>query len=165
VRAVPEPGEIRNLFFSYQGGCNDDTRIIPGRAIYVGTRGVIWEDTTNTVRSTSHPVLAGLYERLGRIFDEDQYESVRDNFGDPLRRDAVTDGDGRVHMVFSQRLNGSGAAAFVTSCDQFLPTCSADPTSGSSSMAAYRPTRGQGSTARPSPKGGSTSWPARSFTR
>jgi hypothetical protein len=80
---------------------------------------VIWEDSANTLQSEGNTTLAGFYQRLGDIFERDQYESVRRTFGDPLRRDSVLDGDGKLQMVFSQRLNGSGAAAYVTSCDQF----------------------------------------------
>ncbi|MEO8624686.1 MAG: hypothetical protein ABI625_26625, partial [bacterium] len=38
------------------------------------------------------------------------------------RRDISLANDGRVHMVFSERLNGTGAAAFVTGCDQYPVT-------------------------------------------
>jgi len=122
--AIPVLGDQRNIYFTFTGGCNDTTRVMPTRAIRVGTRSVIWEDTTNTLRSTADPALAGYYQRLGEIFDTDQYDAVKTYFGDPLLRDGVTDLDGKVHMVFSQRLNGTGAAAYVTSCDQF-PTLQA----------------------------------------
>jgi hypothetical protein len=122
--AVPLPavGDIRSLYFTFSGGCADVSRIVRGRAIYVGTRAIIWEDSANVLQSSVDPALAGYYDRLGRIFDQDQYDVVRRTFADPLVRDAVTDADGRVHMVFTQRLNGTGAAAYVTSCDQFPTT-------------------------------------------
>ena len=122
---LPTIGDMRSLYYTFSAGCADTTRIIRGKAIYVGTRSIIWEDSANTLQSSADAALTGYYERLGRIFDIDQYESVRVNFGDPLLRDAATDGDGRVHMVFSQRLNGSGAAAYVISCDQFPRTTAA----------------------------------------
>ncbi|CAA9310041.1 MAG: hypothetical protein AVDCRST_MAG11-1424 [uncultured Gemmatimonadaceae bacterium] len=90
--------------------------------MYVGTHAIIWEDEANRLQSSADAALAGYYERLGRIFDEDQYASLVRNFGDPLLRDAATDADGRVHMVFTERLNGSGAAAYVISCDQYART-------------------------------------------
>ena len=62
-------------------------------------------------------------DRIGRIYDEDQHESIKRTFGDPLRRDSVTDNDGKIHMVFTQRVNAV-AAAYVTSCDQFPPSTS-----------------------------------------
>jgi hypothetical protein len=116
--ALPQPGDKRSLFYNF-GSCQDTTNVIRGRAVYVGSRSIIWEDSANDVQSSAHAQLAHAYQRLGSIFDQDQYRVVRDNFGDPLRRDALTDNDGRIHMVFTQRLNGSGAAAYVTSCDQF----------------------------------------------
>lgn len=116
---LPAVGDMRSIFFTFSKGCSDTSSVIRARAIRVGARAIVWEDSANAVQSSAEPVLAGFYDRLGRIFDQDQYESVRDNFGDPLRRDAETDADGRVHMVFTQRLNSSGAAAYVTSCDQW----------------------------------------------
>jgi uncharacterized protein YjdB len=116
--ALPNVGDMRSLFWN-RGGCSDASQIIRGRAIYVGSRSIIWEDSANVLQSMVQPQLADYYQRLGQIFDMEQYAVVRDNFGDPLRRDPVTDNDGRIHMVFTQRLNESGAAAYVTSCDQF----------------------------------------------
>lgn len=114
----PALGDMRTLYYVLAGGCNDSTRVIRGRVIYTGTRAIIWEDSANTLQSDVDAPLAGFYQRLGQIFDLEQYDIVRNTFGDPLRRDPLTDNDDRVHMVFSQRLNGSGAAAYVTSCDQ-----------------------------------------------
>ncbi len=121
---LPALDDMRSMYYTFTGGCNDTTRVIRSKAIYIGTRAIVWEDSANTLQSATNPTLAAYYQRLGVIFDQDQYESVKTNFGDPLLRDAATDNDGRVHMVFSQRLNGSGAAAYVTSCDQFATTTS-----------------------------------------
>ena len=117
--APPDTGDMRSFYYNF-GGCTDSTNTFRGRAIYVGTRGVIWEDSANTLQSATDAGLAEFYARLGQIFDADQYESIRRTFGDPLRRDALLDNDGRLQMVFTQKLNGSGAAAYVTSCDQSL---------------------------------------------
>ena len=108
---------MREFYYNF-GGCADSTKTFRGRAIYIGARAIIWEDSANTLQSSTDNALAGYYARLGRIFDDDQYEAIRSTFGDPLRRDAALDNDGRLQMVFTQRLNGSGAAAYVTSCDQ-----------------------------------------------
>ncbi len=115
-------GELRDFFFTFGASCNDRSRVMRTRAIRVGTRSIIWEDTTNTLQSNADARLAGYYARIGQIFDEEQYASVARTFGDPLLRDAETDNDGKVHMVFSQRLNATGAAAYVTTCDQFPRT-------------------------------------------
>lgn len=117
--ALPAVGDMRSAYFTFSGGCSDTTRVIRARALYVGTRSIIWEDSTNTLQSSADPALAGYYRRLGVIFDTDQYDAVKRHFADPLLRDAQTDADGRVHMIFTQRLNSTGAAAYVTSCDQY----------------------------------------------
>lgn len=116
------PGDMRSIFFTFTGGCNDTTRVIRGKAIFVGTRTIVWEDSANTLQSAASTELASYYDRAARIYDQEQHASVTRAFGDPLLRDAVTDNDGKIHMVFSQRLNGSGAAAYVASCDQFPTT-------------------------------------------
>lgn len=116
---LPAIGDMRSAYFTYTAGCSDTTRVIRARAIYVGTRSIIWEDSLNTLQSSTDSALARYYRRLGVIFDTDQYDAVKRHFADPLLRDAQTDGDGRVHMIFTQRLNATGAAAYVTSCDQY----------------------------------------------
>ncbi|MEP6835583.1 MAG: Ig-like domain-containing protein [Gemmatimonas sp.] len=122
---LPVPGELRDFFFTFNGGCQDVSTPMHTKAIYIGTRAIIWEDAANALQSSNDPAYLGFYQRLGQIFDQDQYATVRDNFGDPLLRDPLTDADGRVEMVFSSKLNGSGAAAYVTSCDQFARTVNA----------------------------------------
>jgi hypothetical protein len=117
-------GDTRQVFYNF-GGCRDTSARITVRAVYVGTRGIVWEDSANTLQSTAVPALASAYIRLGRVFDRDQYESVRATYGDPLLRDGEMDRDGKISMIFTQRLNGSGAAAYVTSCDQAVRGTSA----------------------------------------
>ncbi|MBU6367606.1 MAG: IPT/TIG domain-containing protein [Gemmatimonadetes bacterium] len=118
LRAVPAVGDMRTFHYNFTS-CSDSTQMIRARAIYVGPRAVVWEDSANALQSAATPALAAYYTRIGRVFDRDQYEAVRTYFGDPLRRDAQTDGDGKLNMVFTQRLNTTGAAAYVTACDQF----------------------------------------------
>lgn len=120
--AVPAVGDRRDFYYTYINGCRDTTAKVFGRVLYVGARAIIWEDTANTLRAATEPALDAYYQKLGAIFDRDQYDVIRANFGDPLRRDAATDNDGHLHMVFSEKLNGSGAAAFVSSCDQYPTT-------------------------------------------
>ncbi|MBC8088369.1 MAG: Ig-like domain-containing protein [Phycisphaerae bacterium] len=119
---VPAVGDTREFYYTFNSGCTDTSRPMQTKAVYVGTRSIIWEDSANVLLSTNNADLAGYYQRLGQIFDQDQYQSLKNTFGDPLLRDTLTDNDGRVHMVFTQRLNGSGAAAFVTFCDQLPRT-------------------------------------------
>ena len=117
--APPALGDMRSIYFTFSCGCHDTTRVIRGKAVHVGAHAIVWEDSANAILSSNEPAMADYYRRLGEVYDRDQHEAVRRYFADPLIRDAVTDNDGRVHMVFSQRLNQTGAAAYVTSCDQF----------------------------------------------
>ncbi|MBM3908749.1 MAG: IPT/TIG domain-containing protein [Gemmatimonadetes bacterium] len=122
----PVVGERRVFYWNY-GSCSDTSRTVTARVLYAGSRAIIWEDTSNAVLAVANPTLADRYQRLGQVFDLDQYDVVRATFGDPLRRDAATDNDGRVHMVFTRRVNEiGGVAAFVTSTDQYpRTTCAA----------------------------------------
>lgn len=116
---APTLGE-RRVFYWPWGGCSDTTVQITARVQYAGTRAVIWEDTSNAVVAATNLTLADRYQRLGQVFDTDMYDVVKNTFSDPLRRDGVTDGDGRVHMVFTRRVNEiGGVAAYVSSIDQF----------------------------------------------
>jgi hypothetical protein len=116
VNALPTAGDMRLFYYNFNT-CNDSTQTFRAKAVYIGTRSIIWEDSANTLQSAANPDLATYYQKIGQIFDQDQYDVVKNTFGDPLRRDILLDYDERVHMVFTQRLNGSGAAAYVTSCD------------------------------------------------
>ncbi len=120
--AAPAVGDRRVLYWPW-GSCTDTTARITAIALYSGSRAVIWEDTSNALLAANDTALANRYQRLGQVFDADQYDVVRQTFGDPLLRDAQTDADGRVHMIFTRRVNGlTGVAAFVTSADQFPRT-------------------------------------------
>ncbi|MDP1889609.1 MAG: Ig-like domain-containing protein [Gemmatimonadaceae bacterium] len=117
--AAPTVGDRRVLYWPW-GTCTDTTARITAIARYSGSRAVIWEDTANTLLAATDTTLANRYQRMGQVFDADQYDVVRQTFGDPLLRDAQTDADGRVHMIFTQRVNAvGGIVAFVTSRDQF----------------------------------------------
>ncbi|MBA4071677.1 MAG: hypothetical protein C0497_07555 [Gemmatimonas sp.] len=117
--AAPAAGDRRVLYWPW-ATCTDTTARITAIALYSGSRAVIWEDTANALLASNDTTLANRYQRLGQVFDADQYNVVRQTFGDPLLRDAQTDADGRVHMIFTQRVNAiGGVAAFVTSRDQF----------------------------------------------
>lgn len=117
---APEPGESRSFIIQAGiSGCNNVGPTIEAKAVHVGDKAVLWEDQSNALLSTNDADLASYYRRLVQIYDLDQHESVKANFGDPLLRDVATDNDGKLHMVFTQRLNNTGTAAYVTACDQY----------------------------------------------
>ena len=118
LTAVPVIGDRRVFYWNFSG-CSDTLTQIVARVLYTGTHAIIWEDTSNAVLAATNATLADRYRRLGQIFDQDQYDVVRTTFGDPLRRDSLTDNDQRVHMLFTHRVNDvGGVAAYVTSADQ-----------------------------------------------
>ncbi len=108
---------LKRFYFTFGSSCNDTSRVLTARAMIVGRRVALWEDTTNAVRASMSPELATWYARLLRIADDEQLPLVQRLIGDPLGRDALTDADGLVHLLFSQRVNATGSGAFVTSCD------------------------------------------------
>ena len=117
--AAPAVGDRRVFSWSWNS-CTDTLPKIVARVLYAGTKAVVWEDTSNAILASANATLADRYQRVGQVFDLDQYDAVRTTFGDPLRRDAQTDNDGRVHMIFTHRVNDiGGVAAFVTSADQY----------------------------------------------
>ncbi|MBI2409334.1 MAG: IPT/TIG domain-containing protein [Gemmatimonadetes bacterium] len=125
LTALTEPPSVgdRRVFYWNYGSCTDTTRLVTARVLYAGTRAIIWEDTSNAVLAAANATLADRYRRIGQVFDLDQYDVVRTTFGDPLRRDALTDNDARVHMLFTHRVNEIGSvAAYVTSADQYPRT-------------------------------------------
>jgi len=121
---APVVGERRVFNWSWTS-CADTATHITARVLYAGSRAIIWEDTSNALLASANASLADRYQRIGTVFDTDQYDVVKNTFGDPLRRDPLTDNDGRVHMIFTHRVNDiGGVAAFVTSADQYpRPTC------------------------------------------
>lgn len=117
--APPSAGDLRDIRYVLTRGCGAAAEVIPARAVHVGVHAVVWEDTTNRLQASRTPALDSSYKRLLTVFDAEQYDIVKRYFGDPLIRDAELDNDGRLHMVFSQRINGTGVGAYVAPCDQF----------------------------------------------
>jgi hypothetical protein len=120
----------RRFYFTFGSTCADTSRVMAAQAMAVGRHVAIWEDTTNTVRATPGSELAAWYARLLRIADDEQLPLVQRTVGDPLLRDASTDADGLVHLVFSQRVNATGTGAYVTSCDLRQRTLAAGSNNG-----------------------------------
>ncbi|WP_343993664.1 Ig-like domain-containing protein [Nocardioides dubius] len=91
--------------------------------VYAEGKLVIYEDdaTPAGLKAASNPAMADYYDKIGDQFNADMEPVVRNNFGDILRRDAVTDNNGVMVALSTPRLNNSfsGVAGFVVSCDQF----------------------------------------------
>jgi uncharacterized protein YjdB len=117
---VPALNEVRSFrvkkFDTSLGGsssCNDYTDIM-ARAVYVGSKSVIYEDTKAPLAGT----MDSYFTSLGQEFDDMMYPVVSTYFGDPLASDQFTDQDGHLSMVFSPVIP-SGVLGFVTVCDFF----------------------------------------------
>ncbi|HEY8470555.1 MAG TPA: IPT/TIG domain-containing protein [Longimicrobiales bacterium] len=90
---------------------------VVGRVVYSGTRAVVFEDRNAPLAGR----LDSLYVKLGEEYDGVMHALITQYFGDPLRRDAVTDDNGRVYMLFTEVVNdfAGNVFAFVFSGDLF----------------------------------------------
>ncbi|MFS3127040.1 Ig-like domain-containing protein [Nocardioides sp. Bht2] len=102
--------------------------------VYAEGKLVIYEDdaTPAPFKASANPDMAAYYEKIGDQFNADMEPVIRNNFGDILRRDAVTDNNGVMVALASPRLNAAfpGTAGFVVSCDQFPNDDSGSPAVG-----------------------------------
>jgi hypothetical protein len=104
------------------GLCNSYYVISATLVTYAGKVAIYEDDATPiTFKSTVNPTMAASYQKIQDQFNADFEPLIKNNFGDLLRRDAVTDNDGMVTLLFTPRINSSfsGVSGFVVSCDQF----------------------------------------------
>ena len=107
---VPNVGGFLN------GGANYCTDNFPvsARVVYNGTKGIVLEDNASPLAGQ----MDSLYQKIGQEFDNLMYDVDRTNFGDPLRMDDLLDGNGKIIMLFSPKVNSFvSIAGFVASCD------------------------------------------------
>ncbi|HUX35251.1 MAG TPA: Ig-like domain-containing protein [Gemmatimonadaceae bacterium] len=130
LTAVPAVGTTRafrvNQFtttLNSTGSCAS-YKEITARAVYVGTRDIIWEDVAAPLAGT----MDSYFTRLGQEFDATMYRSDSTYFGDPLATDPYTDADQHLDMVFTPSIP-TGIAGFVISCDLFPRDSTTDPSS------------------------------------
>jgi hypothetical protein len=97
--------------------------VVSAKLVYDNGKVAIYEDdaTPAAFQSALSPTMAANYLAMGNQFNADMEPIIRNNFGDPLRRDASTDNNGQVVALFTPRINNSFAprAGFVVSCDQY----------------------------------------------
>jgi hypothetical protein len=101
------------------GGCNTFIDIT-GRVAYMGTKSIIIEDNSNPLAGT----IDTTYTQIGSEFDTVMWPILEANYGNALANDAVLDNNGRIVMVFTDRLRlmAPGIAGFVSPCDFFQRT-------------------------------------------
>ena len=104
------------------GFCNSFYVVNATRVYYNGKLAIYEDDATpDAFKGALNATMAANYQKIGDQFNADMEPIVRNNFGDILRRDAVTDNNGIEIALFTPRINTSfsGVAGFVVSCDQF----------------------------------------------
>ncbi|HEX9937837.1 MAG TPA: IPT/TIG domain-containing protein [Longimicrobium sp.] len=97
--------------------------VVSATRVYFNGKIAIYEDdaTPDAFKSSLNATMASNYLKIGDQFNADMEPVIRNNFGDVLRRDAVTDNNGIEIALFTPRINTSftGVAGFVVSCDQY----------------------------------------------
>ena len=74
---------------------------ITARAAFVGTHGVVWEDTAAPLAGQMDET----WTEVGTEYDEIMHPVLLDYFGDPLVFDGRLDDNGFFYMIFSPRVN------------------------------------------------------------
>jgi hypothetical protein len=105
------------------GGFCNSYYVVSATRVYYNGKLAIYEDdaTPDAFKGALNATMAANYLAIGDQFNADMEPIVRNNFGDILLRDAVTDNNGIEIALFTPRINNSfsGVAGFVVSCDQF----------------------------------------------
>ena len=108
--------------------------VATGTRVYYSGKLAIYEDdaTPAGLKAAANATMQDYYNRIGDQFNADMEPVIRNNFGDPLRRDEVTDNNGVLVAFFTPLINTnfSGVAGFVVSCDQYPDADAAEPAVG-----------------------------------
>lgn len=108
--------------------------VATGTRVYYNGKIAIYEDdaTQAGLKAAANPTMQDYYNRIGDQFNADMEPIIRNNFGDLLRRDAITDNNGVLVAFFTPLINTnfSGVAGFVVSCDQYPDADAAEPAVG-----------------------------------
>jgi uncharacterized membrane protein (UPF0136 family) len=115
-------GATTTLKFHYSSCTATGITNVTARVVYVGNKSVVLEDVAGPLAGKIDTDLIAMAEEFETI----SYPLLL-NFGDPLAFDASTDGNGRILMLFTPRVNalGDNLLGFVSACD--LYPLSADP--------------------------------------
>jgi hypothetical protein len=121
--------------------CTSSYTVNANRVYYNGTI-AIYEDADSTPSgflAANNASMQAYYNKIGDQFNSDMEPILRNNFGDVLRRDAVTDNNGVLVALFTPIINNrfSGVAGFVVSCDQFPNDAGAGDTNTASNFGEY----------------------------
>ncbi|HKY98121.1 MAG TPA: IPT/TIG domain-containing protein, partial [Gemmatimonadaceae bacterium] len=118
--------------------CNTFISVNATRVYYNGKIAIYEDDATaDAFKASLNPTMQSYYNKIGDQFNADMEPVVRNNFGDILLRDAVTDNNGVLIALFTPKINTtfSGVAGFVVSCDQYPRDSAVE--NGSSNFGQY----------------------------
>ena len=104
------------------GSCNSYFEVTATRVYYNGKIAIYEDDATPAgLKAGANAAMQDYYNKIGDQFNADMEPVIRNNFGDPLLRDAVTDANGVLIALFTPVINNNfpGVAGFVVSCDQY----------------------------------------------
>jgi hypothetical protein len=142
---VPPPATkvIRVPAANVNNFCTYYHEINATRVYYSGKLAIYEDDATPSgLRAANNAAMAGYYQQIGDQYNADMEPIIRNSFGDPLRRDALTDNNGVLIAVFTPVINNKmpEIAGFVVSCDMF-PNSASNPSSNFGEyFYAYMPT-------------------------
>jgi len=116
-------GSTTTIKYHYSSCTAAATTSITARVVYLGAHAVVLEDVAGPLAGTLDADLIALADQFEKV----SYPLLLD-FGDPLAYDAKTDGNGRMVILFTPRVNASAAnlLGFVAACD--LYPVQTDPT-------------------------------------
>ena len=109
-------GDLAPIKFHYNSCSASGVTPVTARVVFVGAHSVVLEDTTSALAKKIDADLIAIAQQ----FESISYPLLL-NFGNPLARDASTDGNGRILVLFTPRVNAlaSNILGFVAACDLY----------------------------------------------
>jgi hypothetical protein len=109
-------GATAQLKFHYSSCTAAGVTPITARVVFVGNRSVVLEDVAGPLAGSIDADLVAMAQE----FETVSYPLLL-NFGNPLARDANTDVNGRILMLFTPKVNslGTNLLGFVSACDLY----------------------------------------------
>jgi hypothetical protein len=134
AKPVPKVGDVETFRVWKSWGDCETFNNVQARAVYVGSRAIVFEDKNAPLAGKMDADLRA----LGAELDSVMYNILTANFGNPLAMDAKLDNDGHVRMLFTPQVAklSSTTLAFVTSCD-FYSAADADTASSNEGEVFY----------------------------
>jgi hypothetical protein len=109
-------GDLAPIKFHYSSCTAAGVTPVTARVVYIGEHSVVLEDTASVLAKQIDDDLIAIAEQ----FESVSYPLLL-NFGNPLARDASTDENGRILILFTPKVNAltAGILGFVAACDLY----------------------------------------------